>query len=274
MALSDYKNIEEGRGAAMSVLMACEAIMNSQGDSMYCRHGCVIGSRGNIGRFLLQHLHARLEPGHCLGIDIQCDAAGRGMRCDAPEYAGFADLPPGRLEQLDLIIGITGHSVLQPEQVRHWLLHGEKQRLYLASGSTKAIEFADVVDGLQHLRESGQPVMDGQPVRIETSPVVDPLTEIIQGTRIRVYFTESTQAEAMAVDTPFKDILLLADGMPLNFNFYGVPCEIIDNVMRQLIQMSLLAVHPCGGRQPVPDIYALDCNINELGEPLQGHPLP
>ncbi|NCD34690.1 MAG: hypothetical protein EOL87_14900 [Spartobacteria bacterium] len=275
MAISDYKNVEEGRGAAMSIIAACEVIMNGQGDSIYCRHGMVIGSRGNIGRFLLKQLSDRTASNQRFGIDAASSPEGRAMLCDAPEYTRMDDIPETSLIETDLVIGVTGHSVFQPESLRTMILKGTKQRIYLASGSTKNLEFAAVITWLQTIRNQSNPKIDDYPVRVETVPVLDPLTEVSQGTRIRIHFTGETLPPGIQKNRPYKDILLLADGMPLNFNFYGVPSEIIDQVMQQLIQMCLLGVsQPMSDTPPEPDLYVLDFTIDANGNPLTGRILP
>ncbi len=275
IAISDYKNVEEGRGAAMSILMACEEIMNGQGDSMYFRHGLVIGSHGNIGRFVLSHLTERLAANQTAGIDIAVDPSGRALLCDVAEFESINQIPESTLLETDLIIGMTGLSVMQPEAMLQLLLSGTKDRIYLASGSTKNLEFAAVVQWLQQFRNSDTPQIGDFPVRLETLPLLDPLTENSQGTRIRVYFTGPTLPPGTSEQHPYKDILLLADGMPLNFNFFGVPSEIIDRVMEQLLQMCLLGcTQPLADQPPPGDLYVLDYTIDKNGHPVTGRTLP
>ncbi|NCC51492.1 MAG: hypothetical protein EOM20_09785 [Spartobacteria bacterium] len=276
IAISDYKNVEEGRGAAMSILMACEEIMNGQGDSLFPRSGVVIGSHGNIGRFVLSHLVHRLAPGQAVGVDIVAPpSGGQAILCDAPEYPTLDDIPDATLLETDLFIGMTGLSVLQPATMETLLLRGVKNRIYLVSGSTKNLEFAAVITWLQEFRGNDYSIMGHYTVHIETLPLLDPLTENSQGTRIRVHFLGPTLPPGTTREHPYKDILLLADGMPLNFNFFGVPSEIIDRVMMQLMQMCVLgATQPRGATPPPADLYVLDYTIDEAGNPITGRTLP
>jgi len=275
IAVSDYKNFEEGQGSAMSILMSAEHILNGQGDSLFYRTGLIIGSRGYIGRFLLKHLSARVEDNQSVGVDICVDGSGRGLICDSLEYSAFENIPEQVRMDLDFIVGITGLPVLQAKQMQELLLCGNKQRIYLASGSTKNIEFSAVLNWLQELRELKTPKIGEFPIDFETAQIVDPLTEHSQGTRIRILFTGKILPRGVTPAEPYKDILILADGMPLNFSFFGVAMEIIDQVMKQLVQMSIVGARQGRIEHPMPpDIYALDCNIDENGNPIDGNPLP
>jgi len=266
MAISDYKNREEGRGAAMSILAACEVIMNSQGDSLYTRRGVVIGAAGNIGRFLLEHLAARVRPDHACGVDKCADGP-----LPFPVFRSFEDMPADALAETDLILGITGRAIILPGTLQQLLLYGHGQRLYLASGSTKNIEFQALLEWLQTLMKEPAPCIDGYPVELEASAIRDPLTEISHGTCLRIVFQGPAYPPGVSPQNPTKDIMLLADGMPLNFNFYGVPSEIIDRVMAQLMRMCLLCVD--GTNRPA-DLYVLDYTVDEQGKRLTGRVLP
>jgi hypothetical protein len=56
-----------------------------------------------------------------------------------------------------------------------------------------------------------------------------------------------------------KTLVFIADLTPVNFLFYGVPTEGIDQVMAQLLTTTLRLVRDVGGRRPpAPRLYAVD----------------
>ena len=68
IATCRYKNIVEAEACAYSILAAVEAIFNGLGKCMMHRHALVLGSRGNIGRFLLKAMAGRVSYGTALGF--------------------------------------------------------------------------------------------------------------------------------------------------------------------------------------------------------------
>ncbi len=264
IALSDYKNTEEAFGAAMAILMAAEYILAGRGDSLHQRHALVIGSQGFIGRHLLAQLAARSGAERVIGVD-------RAAKAMPSEYPELSVVPADALARLDLIVGITGHPVFTAEALSHILLKGSSRRIYLVSGSTKNVEFAQVMEWLQNLRHREDAHLGEYPVRLEAMALRDPLTEIAQGSMVRIHFERGLLPEGVPPEEPWKDVVLAADGMPLNFNFFGVPGEIMDRVMEQLLILCRLAVKSQAGNT---DLHVLDYTINEAGQPIQGRVLP
>lgn len=63
---------------------------------------------------------------------------------------------------------------------------------------------------------------------------------------------------------------LLADLMPVNFLYYGVPSETMNHVMDELLQLTaLLARKPADGKPFPPALLALDHEIGLDGKLLQ-----
>ncbi|MDD2236081.1 MAG: hypothetical protein PHG65_02595 [Kiritimatiellae bacterium] len=261
IALSICKNVEEARACALSLLMTTELVMNGLGDCLFNRHGAVIGSRGNIGRFLLSLFAQRLPDNHAIGTDLQASPESSAILCNAPEYVRLDDIPDDIFLELDVFLGITGVSVLQAGHMERLLLHGRKKRIYLASGSTKTAEFSDISRWIQELRDASTPTIGGRDVDLHTYDLRDPLTHMNLGTRIRFTF------HSKSAESDQREIILIADGMPVNFLFYGVPGEVIDGVMCELMQMAAL---PCRTTQPKakPIIHALDIHIDKQGRPI------
>ncbi len=261
IALSKCKNIEEARACALSLLMTTELVMNGLGDCLYNRCAAVIGSHGNIGRFLLALLAQRMPAGRAIGIDLTASPDAPALLCRATEYARLDNMPEQDFLQLDTLLGITGVSVLKAAHLEKLLLRGSAKRIYLLSGSTKTAEFADVSRWIQTLRDTSSPTLGGRPADVHITDLRDPLTYVNLGTRIRFQFRASDGQPELA-----REIILIADGMPANFLFYGVPGEVIDGVMCELMHMAALSRRD--GVAIAPAIYALDVHLDEQGRSL------
>ena len=55
--------------------------------------------------------------------------------------------------------------------------------------------------------------------------------------------------------------------MPVNFLFYGVPTELIDEVLAELIQAGLGLVGETAKGDVAPKLYAVDHEITASGKP-------
>jgi hypothetical protein len=258
IALSKCKNINEARACAYSLILAGELIMNGQTDCLYNRSGLIIGSRGYIGHYILRQAATRMAPGHTAGLDLAVPPGGATTAEGLPEYQSFDDIPEPRFLDLDFILGITGVSVMQPRHLCKLLLQGRRRRIYLASGSTKNVEFLDVCRWIQELRDAPEPAIEGRRISLRIAELRDPLTHINQGTRIVVAFLDDPAAD--------KEIILMADGMPVNFLFYGVPGEIIDSVMCELLQLCWLATRR--DKVHALRLQALDVDMDFDGNPI------
>ncbi|MFP4085713.1 MAG: hypothetical protein ACLFUL_02880 [Desulfobacteraceae bacterium] len=266
IATSRYKNIVEAEACAYSILSAVESIFNGLGRSMLHRHALVLGSKGNIGRFVMKALTERVSYGTALGLDLKATpAGGNGSR----EFSHIHQLLEADWKHLDLFVGITGVSVLQQDFLERLLLEGSAEQLFFASGSTKTIEFADLTDWIEALSNASRPRIGSHPVRIEKRSIQDPQNRVMQGHHVRIVFEH-----ASGPPPPFggrrKDLYLLGNAMPINFLYYGVPGEVIDGVFEELYSLV------CGfvsryekGKPYAPGIYAVDVNTDKQGVPYE-----
>jgi len=61
----------------------------------------------------------------------------------------------------------------------------------------------------------------------------------------------------------------LGDLSPINFLYYGVPTEMMDTILAQLLKSSLGMIKQYSeGTLPPPDLYAVDKHIGEWGNVL------
>jgi len=262
IAVSDLKRGEEAMGTSTSIVHAVESILHGQGKMLCYRNVVVLGSRGAIGSNLVCEFQNRLSEGWIAGVDTAVDHSP-GKR-EIPETRTVEELGESRLRDLDLFVGVTGKSILSREFLNWLLLNGEKPNLYFASGSTKTVEFASLIQLLQDIRSGAISSIDGTKVRLETMDIRDPQTGVIQGSQYRLSMgPKNGKGERV------RNIYLLAGGMPVNFLYYGVPSEMFDRVLKQLMQLSCWLVEQHKTGQPVPaKILAVDKEISlqELGD--------
>jgi hypothetical protein len=259
IAISRLKREVESREVAASVLNAIEAVLNADGRVLARRSCLVLGSRGAIGREVCRSLRFRIDnPEHNLaGIDCvvteSVDASG------LHEAGTLAQLPSGRWLDVDLVIGVIGHSVLTGDDLEHWLLYSSKQSLVLVSGSTKKIEFCDVMEWFDGLLHQAEPTLGGAPVSVKVEELIDPRTARVYGHRWIIGFTGDREPRTM---------IALANMTPINFLFYGVATEIIDEVLGQLLSVTLAAVSRADDPAATGCMLAVDHQIDEDGNPL------
>ena len=259
IAVSRLKVEVEASEVGASVLNAIENVLNAGGRILSRRHVLVLGSRGAIGSRLMSALRARLARPELqlFGIDLQVGTTGA-----TGESRSLADAGPRRWHQTDLVIGVTGASVITGADIEDWLLHAQGSELTLASGSTKTVEFADALEWMDQRLGAREPTLGGYRVNVAVQPITDPLSGRIYGQRYVV-----APLEPGAPVRP-KAIVLLAHLTPVNFLFYGVPTELIDEVLAQLLSVSLGLARRSRRAQLPPGVFAVDREIDENGEPL------
>ena len=252
--------------------------MYSYGMVLQHRNALVIGSRGNVGRWLIRALHACLD---CRGLDcaensklIGCDIkVGREhaadiipawqKRDDEPalpdlkEQACYNDFNPTRLHDLDLIIGVTGgptpgHQTMSREHLIDWLVNGNRDTLFIASGSTKTDEFPDLLDWVNEILEAPTVDLLGRETTVAKIDLKDALTKRTFGARYQFVITGKDGAKAQT-----RNVIFLNNLMPINFLFYGVPTEIIDQTLAQLISVTV-NLHRQAHRIDRPRVFATD----------------
>jgi len=262
IASSRYKNIVEAEACAHSILSAVESIFNGLGKCMMHRNALVLGSRGNIGRFLFRTLKERVTYGSVWGLDLKVQT---GREETSSEFSDAAALPEGLWKQTDLFLGVTGVSVLKKPFFERLIAEGTARDLFFASGSTKTIEFTDLLALIEECSNADRPAIDGRPVRVEKYPIKDPQNRVLQGHHVKITFLDG-ETPSTSEAAPAKHLYLLGDCMPINFLYYGVPGEVIDGVFEELFSLlkGVLSHYEKGDAYP-PAIYALDRNIDKNG---------
>lgn len=259
LAISHYKLKDESLEVAYSCLNAIENILSGQGYVLNRRNCLVLGSLGTIGLQTMKILSYRLGSGSLSGIDIKTD--------ENHTYNWEQVRTPDRLKDetrhsVDLIIGLVGHPVLDVSFFEDLIINTCHTSVFLASGSTKRSEFINFLDWTEHLLGSITPAIMGIPVKIKASPIEDPQTASFQGTVV----TFDLEINRMTRNVKFY---ILSNGMPVNFQYYGVARETMDQVMTEFLAL----VRTVAGAQekPLPArVLALDHDIDQHGNLLSG----
>lgn len=247
IAVSRLKRAVESREVAASILNAVESVLNAEGRILARRRALVLGCVGAIGSELVRHLGGRLDlPDEQLsGVDLRVGEVA--ARCAAVRT--FADVPAERWLQTNLVLGVTGASVLRGADVERWLCESPHEQLVLASGSTKKVEFHDLMQWVDGLLRAEQPTVGGRAVDVRVEEVLDPRTARLYGHRWRFAFRD---------DGRVRTVLAMGGLTPINFLFYGVATELIDEVLAQLMTVALGAVRNAASGGVVPRLYAVD----------------
>ncbi|MFO1054858.1 MAG: hypothetical protein U1F36_21780 [Planctomycetota bacterium] len=254
IAISKLKREVESREVAASVLNAVETVLNADGRILSRRSCLVLGSRGAIGSELVRGLRARLDDADALLAGVDAKVA----HDSAVEARTLRALGSERWRGTDLVLGVTGDSVIQGDDVVDWLLHSPRRELILASGSTKTVEFRDVMAWLDGLLQGEHAMLGGRSASIRVSDVLDPRTGRLYGHRYLFRFEDDGRERAL---------LCLANLTPINFLFYGVATELIDEVLAQLLSVAL-GLRRRRERGAVPAaLCAVDREIDADGEP-------
>jgi hypothetical protein len=253
IALSDLKRGPEARECAVSILNATENILHRLGVLLSRRQILILGSSGAIGRYLKQELASRTGPDRLCGVDIA--SPGKGEE-EVLEVHSLDELPEGRIAQVDLVIGVIGASILQRRHLAQMVLEGRQKRIFFVSGSTKTVEFSDLEAFLQELHDR-----KGSGPKVTYQALRDLQTGVLQGYRVAIAFP----------DDPFRDkeLFLLGELMPINFLYYGIPREIVDEVMAQLFRLACGMVRRAGSGKPLQGLVAVDRQVDADAEDLQ-----
>lgn len=241
IAISKLKREVESREVAASVLAAVETVLHAEGRILSRRSALVLGSRGAIGRELVRSLCSRLDDATgCLhGVDLR---AAEGPSALSAEGRSLAELHDARWLDTDLVLGVTGDSVLKGRDLERWLRHGARDTLVLASGSTKKVEFRDLMVWFDRVCADASASIDGIRFDARSEELLDPRTARLYGHRWKFRFADGRQ----------RTVLALGNLTPINFLFYGVATELIDEVLAQLLSVTIGAlrnhrdgVRPC-----------------------------
>lgn len=256
IAISQHKIDVESSEVAVSVIHAIETLLHADGKILSRRRPLVLGSRGAIGGRIKTLLESRLTASPVKGVDLRVEDDSQD------ETRTYAALPEVARRDVDLVIGVTGDSVLQGSDIENWILDGGRHELLLASASTKTVEFADLAHWLDDLLRADDPRIGGHPVELRHEEVVDPQTERVYGDRWRFTLRQPNGA------IKHRSVVFAAHMMPINFLFYGVSTEMIDEILAQLVSTSLGLVRRAKSIEP--GLYAVDREIDADGHSLSG----
>ncbi len=259
IAVSNKKINEESKEVARSILNAIESILYGQGLTLSGRKTMVLGAAGNIGRFLCEKYprdKSRTQEKNLSRIDLCYSGDGNN------EYRGIADVPLQILLETDLFIGLVGKSLVTGSHLEELLLKGKNQKIFFASGSTKTLEFTDILEYIRELTIAAKPMIGGHPAEVQFDRINDPQTGLDQGGRVVIDI-------AMGRKVIRRTLFLLGDLSPVNFLYYGVPAESMDSIISQLTRLSLGII----GRHrkntlPKSGIYAVDREVDEWARAL------
>jgi len=259
IAISQLKREVESREVSASVLSAIEAVLNADGRVLARRSCLILGSRGAIGSELCRSLLSRIDSPDLNLAGVDCVVGEASKDNGLLEVNSLTELPADRWLDADLVIGVIGQSILPGSAVEDWLLNSAKQTLVLVSGSTKKVEFAQVMAWFDELLHRDQPKIGGEAVTLAVEELLDPRTARVYGHRWIFNF---------AGDRAPRTILALANMTPINFLFYGVATEIIDEVLGQLLTVTIAAVERADTPALKGCMLAVDHQVDALGNPL------
>lgn len=258
IAVSELKRGPEARECSTSIINAVESILHRLGLMLSQRRVLVLGSSGAIASCTMTDLSHRIGPENVYGVDI---AASGKHENGCIEVKTLDELPRENILDTDLVIGLIGKSIIKQYLLEDIVLHGRRQNLFFASGSTKTVEFKDLENWLHKLSTADHPEIAGEPVRITRLPVRDLQTGVLQGHRVSIAFENTS--------IPAKNLYLLGGLTPINFLYYGIPREIIDGVMSQLLRVSIGMInHYRSGHPLAARLLAVDHQINVDADPL------
>ena len=261
IAASRWKISVEAREVAVTVLNAIESILHAAGRVLSHRRCVVLGSRGAIGSQLMQDLGQRLiTPDEQLaGVDLKAEDSVSGF--SYAEKSSFAELSESVRLRMDLILGVVGRSTLQGADLEDWLLRGESKELVLASGSSKTEEFRGLAIWLDELLKDPMPKICDRSVSISVREIKDPITNRLYSHRFRFEIDIDN-------DTRQRDVIILANSTPVNFLFYGVPTEIIDGVLAELLASGLGLIRRAVTEELPKTLQIVDRDITPSGDSL------
>lgn len=287
IAASYEKIMLEGDSIVLSCLDALSQVLYSTGYGLRDRTILVLGARGNLGRLSVKHLQGILESTEkqLWGCDLKCDWSSpepgsipewaEWSACDVPlehvagEVTRYDEISEKVRYDFDVILGWTGgpktvtvdgisikHETIRGKDIADWLTKGTKKaNLYLVSGSTKTVEFSDVLAWLESLlaKEPDKRQVNGillddfivKPIPDQLSIAAvaqvwkdgNPPKEIVRnfGTQFTFVFKQGNVSVT-------KTVYLVNNTMPINFMFYGTPTEIMDMTYSQVTSCAVALV--------------------------------
>ncbi len=254
LAIAKYKVFDESIEVAYSCINAIENILNGQGFVLNQRRCLVLGSLGAIGIQSMYALMPRLGKDRLAGLDIMEDEQSAHPWL---QLVSAKNLPAETKYNIDLIYGVVGKSILDESFFEDLVINTRCRNIFLASGSTKRFEFSDFIQWIEKLHTMERPTIGNCPASLQTSPIEDPQTSAILGTRIEMFIEMPEQVKNVV-------FYLLSQGMPVNFQYYGVPRETMDFVMTDFVAMVNIVCQATEKKLPAR-LLALDHHIDRHG---------
>jgi len=226
LAISNYKVNEESIEVAYSCLNAIENIMNGQGFVLSSRKALVLGDLGAIGIQTMRILEHRLGKGNLAGIDLQINKQNRQWE----QFSSIAELNDDIKYNTDLFLGLIGKSILNEAFIEDLILNTNCKQLFFASGSTKTLEFTDLLNWVANKQKSSEFRIKGFKTSINSNPIEDSQVMTHLGRRISIRIQKPDKTKEV-------ELYLLGELMPINFQYYGVPRETMDRVMTEFVSL-------------------------------------
>ena len=204
------------------------ALMLYEADAFLSFHSVLLVGYGIVGRSCRMALEGRFcqLSAYDTNEDIRQLAGEEGLQVyDAPcEEMFFHDT---------VVVGCVGRPSFGMEMFRCFL-QGKAERIYLASGSSKNVEFKEILEYLA----GNRPAIEGLSlICVEQKPLYTKYSFEYKGTT--------------------KELFLLAEGKPVNFYREGVislTYRVIDLVFAEMLH---LALYLCNHRDLPPQLYIL-----------------
>ncbi|XDD46309.1 hypothetical protein AB3N60_16620 [Leptospira sp. WS39.C2] len=257
IAISQQKTLEESKEVARSIINAIENTLHGIGKVLSNRKVLILGAKGNIGGFLKKYLvggslhESNLD---ILEVDLKFENETNFQK------QTFLSVTEKDFSNIDLVIGVTGESILEPKHFESWIFESHYKQLFLASGSTKTVEFANFIKWTNELNAHENPKLRGKNLSVSFHRILDPQTQMDLGSKLIFKIAEMNLE---------KEIYLISDGSPVNFLFFGVPTESMDPIISQLASVSLGMLNQFKNKKlPTPDLYAVDHQIDVWGNSL------
>lgn len=287
IAASYEKIMLEGDSIVLACLDALSQVLYSTGISLRNRNVLVMGARGNLGRLSAKHLTDLLGDSKkqlwCCDLKVDWPAPEPGSipkwaewsSSDKPidnvvkEVSAYDNLPDEDKYKLEVILGWTGgpktvtknnktvnYKTITGENIEDWLTNGrEKTSLYLVSGSTKTVEFSEVLTWLEQLINTlpGERKINGIKLDDFIADVIPDELSIaavaqmwpddnppkVIDRNFGTMFTFFFEQDGVQVE---KTLYLVNNTMPVNFMFYGTPTEIMDMTYSQVSSCAVAMV--------------------------------
>lgn len=244
---SALKTAHEGAFVAQALVDECTWLLRRDHEFLRHRKTVVIGY-GRVGRALASALHrtgAEVAVHDLDAIDLE-----PGLR--------RTDLATAITEGAFLVFGATGGSSFPCTALQTFLRDSTAPTLYLASASSKAVEFGDVIALLDRASHDPRTAADlagpGATITAQHDPDI--------GLRYRIHAPSGPPGghETRGGPVPrIKEVVVLGQGYPVIFyppDTHGAPNRAMDPVMTQLFLAA--AGLPAGAAPLPPRVHDLD----------------